>query len=197
VAYVYRYLHPRSEAIFYIGKTSGDDISSLAARISAHANEEKFKKNMPRGGYAIEYIDGLSAADADILETALINSDMSMPLLNSQKSGWGKSALVRIDGLTWKSWTPELKPRKKSFLEWNVPDSDDAFYTCDCCGKDERIGRSGSPRHILLKIHSARGSCLSTIWLCDECSNESCGALVEFIENLRDFKRKEDGHEKE
>lgn len=44
VAFVYRYLHPDSDEIVYIGKTSGDLIESLKSRIAAHAAEYNFKK---------------------------------------------------------------------------------------------------------------------------------------------------------
>lgn len=190
MAFVYRYLHPRSEAVFYIGKTGGDEISSLAARISAHANEDKFKKSKPRGGYIIEYVEGLSAADADILETALINATDLTPRLNSSKTGWEKPGLVRLDDLTWKPWSPDLKSKKKPFLEWNAPDHCDAVYSCECCGNKETVGRSGSPRYVLLKTHSASAQYIATIWLCDECSESVCGSLKRLMEDLRGLRRK-------
>lgn len=184
MAFVYRYSHPMSGATFYIGKTSGDDLSSLAARISAHANEEKFKKNKPRRGYVIEYIGGLSAADADILETALINAYANAPKLNRQKTGWGQSGFVNTDGLAWKSWPPETESRVRPLLEWNVPGSEDALYTCHHCGKKQVVGKSCSPRYAALNLHSAHGSCIVSVWLCDACSDEVCGALMAFMDRI-------------
>lgn len=187
MAFVYRYLRPQSGAVVYIGKTGGDNISSLAARISAHANEDKFKKNKPRKGWTIEYIDGLSASDADILETALINESISPPPLNKGKTLWSKSGLVNIDNLQWKTWPDgsaikRVCPRHFSHAE---DEHADAVYHCDRCGKYERIGRYHGPRYCGINCLSKSQHILSDVWLCNECSNIVADALCQLIDKAR------------
>lgn len=104
MAFVYRYLNPDSDEVVYIGKTSGDSIESLRSRIAAHAAEDKFKKGAPCSGWRIEYVDGLTPADADILETALINSCKPSVLFNKSKTGWGNSSMVNLSNLEWRQW---------------------------------------------------------------------------------------------
>lgn len=186
MAYVYRYLLPKSETVVYIGKTSGDDPAALKARISAHANEDKFKANEPKTGYVVQYIDGLSAADADILETALINQGDNPPLLNRDKTNWGRSGLVRLDGLEWKTWSAPLIYRKmRSPLEkWAMPGHPEALYTCNRCGRLQKHGNYNSPRYVNLEVRAASGYYANFNWLCDECSEVVSKALNDCMNAL-------------
>lgn len=187
MAFVYRYLRPQSGEVLYIGKTSGDSISSLSARISAHANEDKFKKHKPRKGYVIEYVGGLSASDADILETALINEHLSPPPLNKGKTLWGKSGLVHVDDLQWRTWQNESASREYVARRFHDADDghEDAVYICDRCGKYERIGRYHGPRYCELNCLSKSSHILSGIWLCNECSEIMTDALCRIIDGAR------------
>lgn len=187
MAYVYRYLLPKSETVIYIGKASGDDSSALTARIRAHANEDKFKEHEPKSGYVIQYIDGLTAADADILETALINRENKPPLLNRGKTNWGRSGLVRLDGLEWKTWSAPLIYRiMRSPLEkWALPDHPEARYVCDCCERIQKQGDFNSPRYVNIEVRAASGYYASFTWLCDECSEVVSKALKDYMDDLR------------
>ena len=186
MAYVYRYLLPESETVVYIGKTSGDDPAALKARISAHANEDKFKAHEPKSGYVVQYIDGLSAADADVLETALINHDDKPPLLNIGKTNWGRSGLVRLDSLEWKTWAEHrLYRKKRSPLEkWAMPGHPEALYTCGRCGRLQKHGNYNSPRYVNLEVRAASGYYDHFFWLCDECSEVVSKALEDYMNDL-------------
>lgn len=184
MAYVYRYLLPKSETVVYVGKTNGDDSVALTARIRAHANEDGFKQHAPKTGYVVQYIDGLSAADADILETALINQGDKPPLLNRGKTNWGRSGLVRLDGLEWKTWSAPLIYRKmRSPLEkWAMPGHPEALYACDCCGRLQKHGNYNSPRYVNIEVRAAHGYSAAFNWLCDECSEVVSKAVSDYID---------------
>ena len=187
MAFVYRYLLPKSETVVYIGKTSGDDPAALKARISAHANEDGFKKHKPKTGYVVQYIDGLSAADADILETALINENDRPPQLNRGKTNWGRSGLVRLDGLEWKTWSaPQIYRKMRSPLEkWAMPGHPEALYACDCCGRLQKHGDYNSPRYVNVEVRAASGYVGAFHWLCDECSEAVLKVVNDYIDSSR------------
>ena len=129
MAFVYRYMIPDDGATVYVGKTGGDDLRALAARISSHHYEKKFIDARPPGGYVVEYIDHLTKADADIIETALIGA--WNPVLNSSKKGWACSEYIAPAAFRWKRWDQaELFARGK----FDAPDKP-YLYCCDRCGK--------------------------------------------------------------
>lgn len=182
MAFVYRYSHPRSEAVVYIGKTSGDGIDSLAGRISAHKKEAKFIIGAPRGGWKIEYVEGLTPADADILETALIAECPYVPRLNKGKTNWGKSTFIDVSNLSWNPWPPASSYAPKPVIDRWYGGSPDAVYTCECCGISQQIGESLMPGHIHVTIKNQRHLFTGGIWLCDDCAV----ILGEYIAGLID-----------
>ena len=186
MAFVYRYLTPRSEAVMYVGKTAGDDSAALTSRIRAHASEDGFKRHQPKSGYLIQYIDGLTAADADILETALINQNPDPPLLNRGKTNWGKSGLVNLDGLEWKTWSapPSYRKMRSPLEKWAMPGQPEARYTCDRCGRLQKHGNYNSPRYVNLEVRAASGYYANFNWLCDECSEVVSKALNDYMNDL-------------
>lgn len=187
MAFVYRYLTPRSEAVMYVGKTAGDDSAALTSRIRAHASEDGFKRHQPKSGYVIQYIDGLTAADADILETALINQNPDPPLLNRGKTNWGKSGLVNLDGLEWKTWSapPSYRKMRRPLEKWACSDRENAQYICDCCGRAQKQGNYNSPRYVNLEVRDASGYYMTFVWLCDDCSEVVSKALSDYMKDLR------------
>lgn len=169
MAYVYRYLRPKSEAVVYIGKTSGDTIDSLVSRIRAHASEDSFKRETPKSGFIIQYIEGLTAADADILETALINQDIYPPKLNKAKTSWGESGFVDLSGLEWKTYSPASFERRSPLHKCYAP-RPDSLYKCSCCGRMQRIGKYNGPRYANLECRTPSGYFAYFLWLCDPCA---------------------------
>lgn len=169
MAYVYRYMRPKSETVVYIGKTSGDTIDSLVSRIRAHASEDSFKREAPRTGFIIQYIEGLTAADADILETALINQCPYPPKLNKAKTSWGKSGFVDLSGLEWKTYYPASFEKRAPLYKFYSPRPDD-LYTCHRCGRSQRIGKYDGPRYANLACRTPSGSFAYFQWFCDPCA---------------------------
>ena len=180
MAFVYRYRLPKSGRVVYIGKTNGAHIAALGARITAHAHEEKFMRREPVRGFIVEYIDRLSPAEADIVETALIAT--LDPELNSAKKNWGHADIVRLDDLRWKPWPPNADRHEAP------PDSEDlppcpGPYVCSRCGKRQIPGSHGEAGAFRLYVSWARGS--QTLFAgvaCDDCMDR-----LELL--LEDFRR--------
>lgn len=97
MAYVYRYKNRAGEAV-YIGKTK-----DLVSRHYAHTREPWYDKDL-----ILEWVEGLSPAEADILETHFISVDN--PKYNKAKR-WGKSTLTISGNFEWKSPTDAYKQK--------------------------------------------------------------------------------------
>lgn len=89
--------------IIYIGKTSG----YLGNRINAHATEDKFAPYIKKA--VVFFHETKSGAEADFLETALINQ--YQPVLNvAKKCVTVIGVQVKVD---WVPWTSSAKPKGK------------------------------------------------------------------------------------
>ena len=190
MAFVYRYCHPRSEAVVYIGKTSGTDIDALKSRIAAHKSEEKFLRKAPRQGWKIQYIEGLTPAEADVLETALIAENAgSHSSLNVSKTNWGSCGIIDISNLAWKPYPPESLENSESLLKWFHEGHEDALYYWERCGKEEFVGRRHAPRSLSVNMNAFSCQYLSGVWLCDKCSDEVAGVIISYIRGLGEWSR--------
>ena len=90
MAYVYRYIDLDKGEVVYVGKvTKHKDYKydPLRLRHEQHMREDWYKagKNI-----VMQYVELNSHADADILETWLINYYDADQLVNKSKTGWGK-----------------------------------------------------------------------------------------------------------
>lgn len=97
MAYVYRYKNRAGEAV-YIGKTK-----DLVSRHYAHTRDPWFNDDL-----ILEYIEGVTPADADILETYFISKDQPK---NNKAKQWGGSCLVLSNIPDWQS--PEQAIKRK------------------------------------------------------------------------------------
>lgn len=183
MACVYRYRTPLEKRTVYIGKTNGD-IKSLAGRISAHAHEEIFINNRTRKGYLIDYIEGLTAADADILETALIAQSEKPPDFNRAKTDWGASGFVDLTGLSWKTWPP-IAEEKSSQIAINTGERISSYFRCSICGKTCRVGQSRKPSYMLIREDNNDFSSIRTLWLCNDCAIAATSAVHNAIDSLK------------
>lgn len=114
MSFVYRYVDD-SGAVRYIGRVFGSPLSRLGTRIDQHKHDEGFDPS-----WRVEYIDNLSNADADILETWLIAKLHQAPLLNSAKR-WGPTAIT-ITGLpAFKPWDPSSAGKITGVISGKVP----------------------------------------------------------------------------
>lgn len=100
MAFVYRYIN-RLGVTKYYGLVYGDTKKDLTRRLKQHAYEKDFDPS-----WRIEYIDGLTRTDADLLETHFINSDGD-DLINIAKRSFGPITL-EISNIP--AWTPYEEP---------------------------------------------------------------------------------------
>ena len=110
MAFVYRYIDENRHAKYY-GMVNGDDMRALNNRIYQHSRESSFDPT-----WEIEYIDGLTRTDADLLETHFINSD-SEYLINKAKRTLGPISI----GLSYfPRWIPYSDPRRTARAKTNL-----------------------------------------------------------------------------
>lgn len=189
--YVYRYLYPEADVVFYVGKTNAPDLSGVFSRVAAHRNEQKFKDRLPES-YRVEYIELPSAADADIMETALIA--LWNPPLNESKTGWGATSLCLADVPTWAPLTESDRPRGKRNQkprygvaieqEWvyRVLKSDVTGYQCSHCGNWCFL--DGEPP-VIFGSQFTRLPALANWWdgglLCEACAEELYDLLSGYL----------------
>ena len=127
MAFVYRYLS-RQGNTQYIGKVSGDSMDNLTSRIRQHKQDFGGREE----SWTIEYIDGLSAADADALETILIAQ--LKPVLNKSKTQWGNCHYFSEVSPQWKLYDPSPKFGRSELNNKHKRGDDDIHkFECDCC----------------------------------------------------------------
>ena len=98
MAFVYKYTNTFGR-VMYVGKVSKhDSIESLRARIRGHRDDIRIDERST--SWSIEFIPGLTAADADALETILIAR--YHPTLNTAKTQWGGTFAFNLQ------WLPRL-----------------------------------------------------------------------------------------
>lgn len=95
MAFVYRYINSQGHRVYY-GMVNGDSLKQLSNRIYQHTLEG-FDPS-----WSIEYIDGLTRTDADLLETHFINTD-SAHLMNKAKRQLGA---ISLKGVSFPPWRP-------------------------------------------------------------------------------------------
>ena len=97
MAFVYRYIDSRG-TVRYIGRVFGPSSSRLQDRFCEHKDEIGFDPD-----WRVEYIDGLTDADADILETYFIAATPQSALKNGAKR-WGPTAIKLGNLPKWKRY---------------------------------------------------------------------------------------------
>ena len=149
MAFVYRYI--AGDNPVYIGRTS-----DIHARVAAHRCDEWFDSDL-----GVEYIDNLSDADADMIETYLISS--LHPKYNRAKY-WAKPKL-QIDMSNY-HWKPYIKHLTAGLLR---PRKEDA-WKCQLCGK---MALARNTFNITLEIRGPRYISHIGKRICKKCLYES------------------------
>lgn len=98
MAFVYRYVDLSKPATVYVGKVTGDEFDALMRRHEQHKREEWYKASAK--DIVFQYIDGLTPADADMLETYHIATySETGQLVNKAKTTWGKSFVIAVSAI--------------------------------------------------------------------------------------------------
>lgn len=188
MAYVYRYLEANSDYCVYIGKAAGNSFDSLESRLRAHNASDKFKRFGPK--YRIEYIEGLTPAEADILETAFIAENEVIPKLNNAKTDWGRCGIIDLSKFVWKSYPPDVLDKEKAPTKFDglAKYTAHSFYCCHCCGTQQKThvvkGRRRVPAGVSVQINFPENTWLAGIWLCDNCIEDIGAELYFYVNSL-------------
>lgn len=107
MAFVYKYVDHEGTPV-YIGIVKGDFYTNLDSRIGQHFSQDSWRDEQPN--CKIFYIEGLTGADADAIETILCAK--YHPKHNGAKMNWGPTELgVLEDFFTWHEYTKLSRPK--------------------------------------------------------------------------------------
>lgn len=103
-------------------------MDNLTARIRQHKQDFGGREE----SWTIEYVDGLTASDADALETILIAQ--LKPVLNKSKTQWGNCHYFSEVSPQWKLYEPSPKFGRSELRDKHKRGDDDIHkFECDCC----------------------------------------------------------------
>lgn len=183
MSYVYRYLSLQGTPM-YIGKVSGDDLTCIARRIAQHKNDFGGKDK----NWTVQYVDGLTPADADALETVLIAREK--PRFNKSKTQWGDTSFFQFPEPEWKLFDDSPKQKNAKRPSWRTlyPTGTQTMFTCYHCG---RKVHNSPPNMVHVDMDGSGITWCTTAVLCDLCQPEISAQLDAFWSNVEKARRAE------
>lgn len=106
MAFVYKYVDHEGTPV-YIGIVKGDFYTNLDSRIGQHFSQDSWRDEQPN--CKIFYIEGLTGADADAIETILCAK--YHPKHNGAKMNWGPTELGVLEDFLLGMNTPSYQGR--------------------------------------------------------------------------------------
>lgn len=123
MSYVYRYVDAEKGECIYVGKVNGCKdfgCDPLSSRHGQHKRDDWYKKHGGSENVFMEYCELETAAEADMVETAMIAFYSETGQLENKAKIWGKQSILDISKLLWipygSKWSSQMKIDPIEFL---------------------------------------------------------------------------------
>lgn len=137
MSYVYRYVDAEKGECIYVGKVNGCKdfgCDPLSSRHNQHKRDDWYKNHGGAENVFMEYCELKTAAEADIVETAMIAFYSGTGQLENKAKIWGEQSVLDITNLIWipygSKWAKEngsdpidylvaeTTKRAKEYIDW-------------------------------------------------------------------------------